>query len=123
MVLIKPGNKIPADGEIIDGVSELNESLMTGESKPVEKKIGMEVITESINGSGSLKVRVAKIGEQTFLASVMRLVSEAQASKSRLQILSDRGAFYLTLVAVAAGGITFTACFGQVLDSFSLRKD
>ncbi|MBI4049650.1 MAG: heavy metal translocating P-type ATPase [Candidatus Doudnabacteria bacterium] len=109
LVLVKPGSKIPADGEVIEGNSELNEALMTGESKPVAKKTGMEVIAGSINGSGSLKVKVTKIGEQTFLAGVMRLVSEAQASKSRLQILSDRAAFYLTVIAIVGGGITFVA--------------
>jgi len=109
LVLVRPGAKIPADGAITEGNSELNEALMTGESKPVAKKQGDEVIAGSINGSGSLKVKVAKIGEQTFLAGVMRLVSEAQASKSRLQILSDRAALYLTIIAVVGGGVTFVA--------------
>ena len=106
VVLVKPGTKIPADGTIIDGDSDVNESMMTGESKPVSKKEGDRVIAGSINGDGALKVRVANIGEKTFLAGVMRLVAEAQASKSRLQILSDRAAFYLTIVAVGGGIIT-----------------
>ncbi|MBI4363755.1 MAG: heavy metal translocating P-type ATPase [Candidatus Doudnabacteria bacterium] len=109
LILVKPGGKIPADGEIIEGSSELNEAPMTGESKPVEKKTGDQVIAGSINGSGSLKVKVTQIGERTFLAGVMRLVSEAQASKSRLQVLSDRAALYLTIIAVAGGVITFIA--------------
>jgi Cu2+-exporting ATPase len=109
VVLVKPGTKIPADGTIIDGDSDVNESMMTGESKPVSKKEGDQVIAGAINGDGALKVRVANIGEKTFLASVMRLVAEAQASKSRLQILSDRAAFYLTVVAVSGGVITLIA--------------
>lgn len=109
LILVKPGGKIPADGKIIAGRSELNESIITGESKPVSKKENDEVIAGSINGDGTLKIEVTKIGESTFLAGVMRLVADAQASKSRLQILSDKAAFYLTLVAVFAGGITFTA--------------
>jgi len=109
VMLIKPGGKIPADGKIIDGLSDINESVITGESKPVGKKTGDEVIAGSINGDGTLKVSVTKIGESTFLSGVMRLVADAQASKSRLQILSDRAAFYLTVIAVAIGGITFAA--------------
>ncbi len=109
IVLVKPGSKIPADGKIIEGHSELNESVITGESKPVAKKEGDEVIAGSINGDGTLRVQVTKIGESTFLAGVMRLVADAQASKSRLQILSDQAAYYLTIVAVAAGILTFGA--------------
>ncbi|MDP2915897.1 MAG: heavy metal translocating P-type ATPase, partial [Candidatus Aminicenantes bacterium] len=109
VVLVKPGGKVPADGRIVEGRSELNESIITGESKPVPKTAGDEVIAGSMNGDGALKIEVTKIGEATFLAGVMRLVAEAQASKSRLQILSDKAAFYLTVVAVVAGGITFSA--------------
>jgi Cu2+-exporting ATPase len=87
----------------------VNESIITGESKPVHKSIGMQVIAGSINGDGSLNIEVTDIGEKTFLAGVMRLVADAQASKSRLQILSDQAAFYLTIVAIVGGGITFVA--------------
>ena len=107
IVLVKPGGKVPADGKVIEGDSDVNEAILTGESKPVGKHEGSEVIAGSINGDGALKVEVTKIGEHTFLAGVMRLVAEAEASKSRLQMLSDRAAFYLTVVAVAAGGLTF----------------
>jgi Cu2+-exporting ATPase len=107
LVLVKPGGKIPADGKIVEGRSELDESMISGESKPSPKTVGQEVIAGSINGDGSLKVEVTKIGETTFLAGVMRLVAEAQASKSRLQMLSDRAAFYLTILAVTTGGLTF----------------
>ncbi|MFA5996874.1 MAG: copper-translocating P-type ATPase [Candidatus Paceibacterota bacterium] len=108
-VLVRPGAKVPADGVVIEGQSELNESIITGESKLIIKKNGDVVIAGSINGDGGLIVEVEKIGETTFLAGVMRLVSEAEASKSRLQILSDRAAFYLTMIAVVSGVITFVA--------------
>ncbi|MBI4088232.1 heavy metal translocating P-type ATPase [Candidatus Kaiserbacteria bacterium] len=108
-VLVKPGTKVPADGTIIDGDSDVNESMVTGESKPVSKKQGDAVIAGTINGDGALKIKVSNIGEKTFLAGVMRLVAEAQASKSRLQILSDRAALYLTVVAVGGGIITLVA--------------
>lgn len=107
IVLVKPGAKVPADGKIVEGRSDVNESLITGESKPVEKTLGGAVIAGSINGDGSVKVKIESIGEQTFLAGVMRLVADAQASKSRLQMLSDRAAFYLTLIAIGAGSLTF----------------
>ena len=107
LILVRPGGKIPADGVIIEGSSDLNESMITGESKPVNKKADDKVIDGTINGDGSLKIRVTEIGDKTFLAGVMRLVKEAQASKSRLQILSDRAAFYLTIIALSAGAITF----------------
>ncbi|MEK9177295.1 MAG: copper-translocating P-type ATPase [Patescibacteria group bacterium] len=109
IVLVRPGAKVPADGLIVEGRSELDESIMTGESKPVPKEKGSEVIAGSINGDGSLTVQVARVGEQTFLAGIARLVKEAEASKSRLQILSDRAAMYLTVIAVLAGGSTFVA--------------
>lgn len=103
VVLVRPGSKIPADGKVIDGQSEVNESMITGESKPVEKIKGAEVIAGTVNGSGSLKVEVTKIGESTALAGIMRLVAEAQSSKSKAQILADKAAFYLTLVAIFSG--------------------
>lgn len=109
LVLVKPGAKIPADGIVIDGASDVNESMVTGESRPVSKGEGAAVIAGTINGDGALKVRVSQIGEKTFLAGVMRLVAEAQASKSRLQILSDRAAFFLTVVAVSGGIVTLVA--------------
>lgn len=109
IVLVKPGGKIPADGVIVDGHSDVNESMITGESKPVSKKQGDTIIAGTINGDGALKITVAQIGEKTFLAGVMRLVAEAQASKSRLQILSDKAALYLTIIAVTGGIITFVS--------------
>lgn len=107
IVLVKPGSKIPADGKIIEGRSALDESVITGESRPIEKKIGDAVIAGAINGDGALHVVIEKIGEETFLAGVMRLVASAQSSKSHLQILSDRAAFYLTIIAVVTSTATF----------------
>ena len=109
MVLVKPGTKIPADGVVVDGESDANESMITGESRLVPKKIGDSVIAGTINGDGALKIKVSNIGEKTFLAGVMRLVAEAQASKSRLQILSDKAALYLTIIAVVGGLITLVS--------------
>ncbi len=107
IVLVRPGGKVPADGVVIEGESELNESILTGESKSVMKMVSSEVIAGSINGDGSLKIRVMHMGERTFLAGVMRLIADAQASKSGLQILSDRAALYLTIIALSAGILTF----------------
>ncbi len=105
-VLVRPGAKVPADGEIIEGRSELNEAIITGESKPVSKTVGDQVIAGSINGDASLTVRVTNVGEKTFLAGIMRLVADAEASKSRLQMLSDRAAFWLTIFAVGSALVT-----------------
>ncbi|MES2087892.1 MAG: copper-translocating P-type ATPase [Patescibacteria group bacterium] len=107
VALVKPGAKVPADGKIIEGRSDLNESIITGESKPVEKSIGEMVIAGGVNGDGSLKIKIEKIGEETFLAGIMQLVADAQASKSRLQMVSDRAAYYLTIIAIVGGAITF----------------
>ncbi len=109
IILVKPGGKIAADGEVAEGESSVDESLATGESKPVSKRGGDAVIAGTLNGDGTLKIKVTKIGDQTFLAGVMRLVGEAQSSKSRLQILSDRAALWLTAVAITAGVVTVIA--------------
>lgn len=111
IVMVKPGGKVPADGALIDGNSEINEAMVTGESKAISKTVGDRVIAGTINGDGNLKIKVDKIGEETFLAGVMKLVAEAQNSKSKLQILSDRAAFYLTLIALASGTATFVYWF------------
>ncbi len=110
-VLVRPGAKVPADGVVVEGRSELDESIITGESKLILKENGSEVIAGSINGDGSITIEVKKIGEGTFLSGVMRLVADAQASKSRLQVLSDRAALYLTVIAVLAGTATFITWF------------
>ena len=109
--MVRPGGKIAADGQVADGQSDVNESLATGESMPVKKTLESQVIAGTINGDGALQVRVTSIGKDTFLAGVMRLVAEAQSSKSKLQLLSDRAAFDLTIVAIISGVVTFVIWF------------
>ncbi|MBI2278683.1 MAG: heavy metal translocating P-type ATPase [Candidatus Brennerbacteria bacterium] len=109
LVFVRPGGRIPADGVVKEGRAEVNESMVTGESAPVLKIAGATVIAGTVNGDGALRISVAKVGNHTFLAGVMRLVREAQASKSRLQLLSDRAALYLTYVAVGGGGVTLAS--------------
>jgi Cu2+-exporting ATPase len=106
VVLVRPGAKIPADGKIIEGESDVNEAMITGESMPVEKAKDSKVIAGTVNGTGSLKVEVAHIGESTALAGIMRLVAEAESSQSNAQILADRAAFYLTIIAIVSGAVT-----------------
>lgn len=106
-VLVKPGEKIPADGIVIKGNSSVNESLMTGESKPVTKSDGDEVIGGSLNGEGSLTIEINRTGKDSFLSQVIDLVRQAQDSKSRTQDLANRAAFWLTLIALGAGFLTF----------------
>lgn len=108
-VLIKPGEKIPADGEIVKGSSYVDESMLTGESQPVSKEEGDEVIGGSVNGEGSLEIRIKGAGEDSYLSEVINLVEEAQKSKSKTQLLADRAAFYLTVIAITAGAVTLTA--------------
>ncbi|MDZ7773832.1 MAG: copper-translocating P-type ATPase [Balneolaceae bacterium] len=108
-VLVKPGEKVPADGVVVDGKSSVNKSLMTGESKPVSKKQGDEVIGGSLNGQGSLTIEVNRTGEDSFLSQVINLVRQAQESKSRTQDLANRAAFWLTIIALGAGTLTFFA--------------
>ncbi len=105
-VLVKPGGKIPIDGKVVAGDSSINESMLTGESTPVAKTIGSEVIGGSINGEGSLEVVVAKTGADTYLSQVIALVRAAQETKSHSQDLADRAAFWLTLVALSVGVVT-----------------
>jgi P-type Cu2+ transporter len=106
LVLVRPGASIPADGVVREGVSLVNESMITGESRPVEKREGDRVVAGTVNESGSLRVEVTGTGERTALARIMRLVEQAQSSRSRAQALADRAAFILTLVAVGAGVLT-----------------
>ena len=106
VVLVRPGAKVPADGVVTEGETSVNESMITGESMPVAKKVGDPVIAGTVNGTGPIRVKVSKIGEDTALAGIMRLVAEAQASRSRIQELADRAAFYLTIVAVSVGAVT-----------------
>src|SRR5262245_38200263 len=109
VVLVRPGASIPADGVVKDGSSDVNESMITGESRPVLKDVGRRVIAGTVNGSGSLRVEVTGTGDKTALAGIMRLVAQAQGSRSRAQALADRAAFLLTVVAIVAAAITLIA--------------
>lgn len=106
-VLVKPGEKVPIDGRVYEGSSSVNESMLTGESVPVEKSSGDEVVGGSINGEGVLKFDVTRTGDETFLSQVIKLVRDAQASKSNTERLADLAARWLFFIAVIAGTITF----------------
>jgi len=109
VILARPGARVAADGVVIEGTSDVDESMITGESRPVKKTSEDRVIAGTVNGSGSLRIEVTGTGEQTALAGIMRLVDQAQTSRSRAQALADRAAFGLTIVAVVAGVLTFLA--------------
>ena len=107
VLLVRPGGKVPIDGVILEGQSDFDESMITGESKPVAKREGDEVIGGTINGRGAIQIRVDKTGEDTALAQIIKLMQEVQASKPRTQKLADRAAHYLTIIAMTAGLGTF----------------
>ena len=111
IVIIRPGNKIPVDGEVIEGESQVDESMLTGESMPVKKVPGASVIGATINKSGSFRYRARKVGADTALAQIVKLVQEAQNSKAPAQLLADRAAQWLVLAAIATGLLTFAAWF------------
>jgi Cu2+-exporting ATPase len=108
VVLVRPGSRVPADGTVVEGTADVDESMITGESKAVPKRAGVGVVGGTVAGGGSLRVRVTAIGDQSALSGIMRLVAAAQASGSRTQALADRAAAALFYVAVVAGAITFT---------------
>ncbi len=115
LVLVRPGASIPADGEVVEGESGVNEAMITGESRPVKKGPGAKVIAGTINGDSSLRVRVTATGDQTALAGIMRLVEQAQQSKSRTQVLADRAAgwlFYIALVIAALAAVGWSIAVG-----------
>jgi P-type Cu2+ transporter len=123
LVLVRPGASVPADGAVEEGDSQLNEAMITGESRPVHKRPGDEVIAGTVNGSGSLRVRITKTGEQTALAGIMRLVAEAQTSRSHAQALADRAAYWLTFVAIAVAAITLVVwLLARGFDSYTLER-
>ncbi len=111
-IVVRPGEQVPADGEVTEGRSSMNEAFLTGESRPVLKDVGDEVVAGAINGEGALIVQVTRLGEQTTLSQIMRLVAEAQASRSRYQVLADRAAFWLTIVALSVAIPTFVVWVG-----------
>ena len=123
VVLVRPGGRIPADGVVLEGRSDVDESMVTGESRPIAKSPGATVIGGTLNGSGSLQVRVTKSQDETVLAGIMRLVQEAQTSRTRAQDLADRAAYWLTLIAV---GVALLALAGWTLvrgfDDFTLER-
>lgn len=107
ILLVRPGEKIPADGVVVEGESFVNESMLTGEARPVAKKAGTRVIGGAINEDGSLRVKVENTGERSYLSKVIGLVKGAQASKSKTETLADRAAAYLTVIAILAAAVTF----------------
>ncbi|OWY64862.1 copper-translocating P-type ATPase [cyanobacterium TDX16] len=107
LILIRPGEQMPIDGEVTEGASSVNEAFLTGESRPVTKQVNDEVVAGAVNGEGALTVKVTRTGEQTTLSQIMRLVEEAQSSRSRYQALADRLAYWLTLIAIGVGALTF----------------
>ncbi len=109
IVLVRPGARVPADGVVREGSSSVDESMLTGESRPVEKQSDDNVIAGTVNAAGSLRIEVTGTGDRTALAGIMRLVEQAQTSKSKAQSTADRAAFILTIVAVVAGTITLVA--------------
>ncbi|MCJ7568606.1 MAG: heavy metal translocating P-type ATPase [Anaerolineales bacterium] len=109
LILIRPGASIPADGQVVEGNADVNEAMITGESKPVSKEPGDQVIGGSINGDGSLRVRVQATGDETALAGIMRLVEQAQQSKSNTQILADKAAGWLFYIAIGVALLTAIA--------------
>jgi Cu2+-exporting ATPase len=111
IVLIRPGNKIPVDGEVVEGASLVDESMLTGESMPVNKAVGDTVIGATINKSGSFRYRATKVGADTALAQIVKLVQEAQNSKAPAQLLADKASQWLVLIAVVIGLATFAVWF------------
>lgn len=122
-IIIKPGEKIPADGTIVDGVSYVNESMLTGESVPVKKEKDGKVIAGSINGEGALRVTATGVGKDSYVNKVINLVQDAQAAKSNTQNLADKVAKWLTYIAIAVGVVTFIYWFGISGDiAFALER-
>lgn len=124
LILVKPGEKVPVDGKIIMGQTSIDESMLTGESNPVNRKEGQDVIGGSVNGDGAIQVEIQKTGKDSFLSQVIKLVGEAQKSKSATQNLADRFAMWLTVIALTGGFITLIVWLfltGQDL-AFSLER-
>jgi P-type Cu2+ transporter len=122
VVLVRPGEKIPSDGSVVEGESFVNESLLTGESRPVHKQVEDKVIGGAVNGDGALRTRIDRTGEETYLSQVMKLVKQAQESKSRTQDLANRAAALLFYVAVVVGAITFAVWFSLGNTQFALTR-
>jgi Cu2+-exporting ATPase len=123
-ILVRPGEQVPADGAVAEGASSMNEAFLTGESRPVPKATGDEVVAGAVNGEGALVVEVTRTGHETTLSQIRRLVADAQASRGRFQNLADRAAGWLTYIAIAAGAATFAAwiALGFALDFAVVRS-
>lgn len=113
VILVRPGEKIAADGNVAEGESYLNESMLTGESKPVHRVKGDKVIAGSLNGNGAMRITVSHAAKDSYLSQVIKLVNDAQSAKSDTQLLADKAAQWLTMIAIASGIITFTAWFAS----------
>jgi Cu2+-exporting ATPase len=119
LILIRPGTNVPADGEVVGGFSDVSEAMITGESKPVHKHKGEKVIAGTLNGDGSLRVKVTATGDETALAGIMRLVEQAQQSKSKTQVLADKAAGWLFYIALASA--ILTAIAWTIADTFNIE--
>jgi Cu2+-exporting ATPase len=113
VILVRPGEKIATDGNVAEGESYLNESMLTGESKPVHRVKGDKVIAGSLNGNGAMRITVSHAAKDSYLSQVIKLVNDAQSAKSDTQLLADKAAQWLTMIAIASGIITFTAWFAS----------
>ncbi|MEX2725414.1 MAG: copper-translocating P-type ATPase [Candidatus Freyarchaeota archaeon] len=122
IALVRPGEKVPSDGLVVDGESFLNEALLTGESKPVHKKVMDKVIGGSINTEGVLRIRIEKTGEETYLAQVIKLVRQAQESRSRTQDLANKAAAFLFYIAISVGATTFLLWYLLGTPDFALER-
>ena len=123
IVIIKPGEKVPADGDVIDGLSYVNESMLTGESVPVKKEAKSTVIAGAINGDGALKIKATGVGKDTYLNKVINLVQDAQSAKSNTQNLADKVAKWLTFIAIGVGVGTFVYWYNSSGDmAFALER-
>ncbi len=111
-IVVRPGEQVPADGDVTDGASSMNEAFLTGESRPVSKSVGAEVVAGAVNGEGALTVLITRTGDETTLSQIMRLVEEAQESRGRFQVLADRAAYWLTIIAV---GVSLPTLGGWLL--------
>src|SRR5881227_253304 len=122
-VLVKPGEKVPTDGIVVAGRTSVNQAMLTGESQPVEKGEGNEVIGGAVNGEGAITIEVRRTGADTYVAQVIELVRKAQETRSRTQDLADRAALWLTLIAVGGGTLTLVAWLGAGREfSFALER-
>lgn len=122
-VLVKPGEKIPVDGDVVGGETSVNEAMLTGESLPASKAMGDKVIGGAINGEGSITVEIKKTGRDSFLSQVIELVKEARESKSKTQSLADKAAMYLTIVAITGGLLTLLVWLAVIHQSFAFALE